>query len=604
MGDRTSEWYRYMPLQAGQVGLLHLKATPDPGSVEFSLSVQSLDDDDDDDDNVQFEALSYTWGDCSDLHSVSCQGATIQVTRNLLGALRQLKHPDRDRTFWIDAVCINQGDEDEKSIQVAMMRNSYRKADGVVIWLGEVADDTPGAWQLLHHLAWVVGKAAPGDWAKPVSVEELGSLGLPPGAASEWEALEAIFWRQWFTRVWIIQEISLARTASVHCGQFSMPWEWFAAAVGYVHNRQFNQLTACELDMTPAMSLSYIARQVREGGGTHDLISLLAASRRSIATDPRDHVYGLLRMVASHQMLVPDYTLAAAETYRQLTAMLLLEGLDVLSLKGDIRWNRQEGLPSWVPDWSSYQRAYGLIFGSTAQNENMRACGDTTAKPRFSDDGKTLWLQGTVVDEVKHVGGTFMRHGIDHAKPIPRLVGPELMQQSQHWIVTRSLRIWEKMALDLKTYPTGESIESAYHHTLVGGVDLAPKAVGGAAMSDLYSAYWWHHLKFPGESQTPSPFTPDEVRKNALLYEHTMFQVAYYRRLFVTKQGYIGLGPNSMKAGDNVVLFCGGRTAYILRPRQNKNPSTSEFLGESYVRGMMNGECFSGDSTLQEFAIE
>ena len=590
-----------MPLEAGQVRLLHLKATPDPDIVEFSLSVRSLDDDD-----VRFEALSYTWGDCSDLHSVSCQGATIQVTRNLLGALRQLKHASRDRTFWIDAVCINQGDEEEKSVQVAMMRDIYRKADGVVIWLGEVADGTPGAWKLLHHLAWIVGKAAPEDWEKPASVEDLRSLGLPTGAGSEWEALEAIFWRQWFTRVWIIQEISLARKASVHCGQFNMPWDWFTSAVGYLHSRRFNQLTACELDMTPALSLSYIARQVHDGGGTHDLVPLLAASRRSVATDPRDHVYGLLGMVADHQMLVPDYTLPAAETYRRLTSMLLSEGLDVLSLKGDVRWNRQEGLPSWVPDWSSYQRAYGLIFGSTAQNENMRACGDTTANPpRFSHDGRTLWLQGAVVDQVKHVGGTFMRHGIDHTKPLPRLVGPELAQQSHHWIVVRTLRIWEKLALDLKTYPTGESIESAYHRTLVGGVDLAPQAVGdGATMSDLYSAYWGHHLRFPGESQKPSPLTPDEVRKNAQTYEHSMFAVAYCRRLFVTKKGYIGLGPNSTKPGDSVVLFCGGRTAYILRPRQNTDPCTYEFLGESYVRGMMNGEGFSGNSGLQEFAIE
>lgn len=124
-------------------------------------------------------------------------------------------------------------------------------------------------------------------------------------------------------------------------------------------------------------------------------------------------------------------------------------------------------------------------------------------------------------------------------------------------------------------------------------------------MSDLYGAYWRHYLRFPGESQEPSPLTPKEVGKNASIYEHSMFAVAYCRRLLVTKKGYIGLGPNSMKAGDNVVLLCGGRTAYILRLQQNTDPRTNEFLGGSYVHGMMNGEGFSENTIrLQEFAIE
>ncbi|RYP26982.1 hypothetical protein DL767_007845 [Monosporascus sp. MG133] len=593
----TSEWYRYMPLEARQIRLLHLKATPSSDIVNVSLSIQSLDDD------IQFEALSYTWGDCSDVHIIQCEGKKVQVTRNLLGALRQLKYTDRDRTLWIDGVCINQGNEDEKSIQVAMMRDIYSKADKVAVWLGEAAEETPAAWKLMHQIFEISRNTAHEDWDKPISAEEWERLGLPHGASSEWAALEAIFWRQWFTRVWIIQEIALARSAIVHCGQDSIPWMGFSGVAMYLYRRQFTRLTTCELDVTAVLPLYYIAKQVREGGGKHDLLSLLATSRRSIALNPRDHVYGLLGLTAD-QLVVPDYKLPVAEPYRQVANALLLKSLDVLSLKGDSWWNRQEGLSSWVPDWSSYQRAYSYLFsGNPNQVQVMQACGDTVANPRFSPDGKTLWLRGTILDQVRRVGETYIKGNADHTPKFSRLVGREFMQDGMEMIVTRTLRVWEQMVLDLKTYPTGENIESAYHNTLLAGVDVTPNGVAGATLAELYDAYRWHRLTFPGESQKPSRFTKEEVRTNAGVYGLAMFPATYGRRLFITKKGYIGLGPTSTKPGDNVALLSGGRTAYIMRLRSKKAPFTYEFLGESYVRGMMNGEGFSEEVELQEFEI-
>src|SRR5687768_9455999 len=69
-------------------------------------------------DNPRYEALSYAWGDADDCRPVMVDARVVQVTANLETALRRLRHPDRDRALWVDALCINQQDNDEKSHQV------------------------------------------------------------------------------------------------------------------------------------------------------------------------------------------------------------------------------------------------------------------------------------------------------------------------------------------------------------------------------------------------------------------------------------------------------------------------------------------------------
>ncbi|KAF2461212.1 heterokaryon incompatibility, partial [Lineolata rhizophorae] len=84
----------------------------------------------------KYEALSYTWGDALDRHSIACEGKTIRVTANLLSALQHLRQPDVTRILWVDAVCINQGNIAERDAQVRMMGDIYRMAARVLVWLG------------------------------------------------------------------------------------------------------------------------------------------------------------------------------------------------------------------------------------------------------------------------------------------------------------------------------------------------------------------------------------------------------------------------------------------------------------------------------------
>lgn len=88
------------------------------------------------DENPSYTALSYVWGENTDRKSILANGTTLRVTQNLFLALEQLTHSEQNQALWIDAICINQDEPDEKSWQVGLMRDIYQQATTVVIWLG------------------------------------------------------------------------------------------------------------------------------------------------------------------------------------------------------------------------------------------------------------------------------------------------------------------------------------------------------------------------------------------------------------------------------------------------------------------------------------
>jgi hypothetical protein len=88
-----------------------------------------------------YEALSYTWGDPAEKSPINISGAMFSAQRNLKSALHHLRYPDKVRILWVDALCINQSDNEEKSAQVARMGDIYKNAEQTTVWLGEAGDD-------------------------------------------------------------------------------------------------------------------------------------------------------------------------------------------------------------------------------------------------------------------------------------------------------------------------------------------------------------------------------------------------------------------------------------------------------------------------------
>jgi Heterokaryon incompatibility protein (HET) len=102
-------------------------------------------------DATPYEALSYVWGDPDNTLPITCDGKKLPITVNLSDALRKVRHVDQNRIVWADAICINQKDLQERSLQVRMMDGIYKRAKNVLAWLGPDHDgDAEGAFSLIQ----------------------------------------------------------------------------------------------------------------------------------------------------------------------------------------------------------------------------------------------------------------------------------------------------------------------------------------------------------------------------------------------------------------------------------------------------------------------
>jgi hypothetical protein len=161
-------------------------------------------------DNVEFEALSYVWGDLKETANIFLNGEIFNVTTNLEMALRQLRQEREDRILWVDALCINQTDIAERNSQVRQMDSVYKLASRIVLWLGPAQPQTEHAVNLIrtaeeHHYEhrWFLQ-----------GLESEHSLEIFFAVAC---FLVSVYWE----RLWIVQEIAFARAIhlhrSVHC---------------------------------------------------------------------------------------------------------------------------------------------------------------------------------------------------------------------------------------------------------------------------------------------------------------------------------------------------------------------------------------------------
>ncbi|KAF2095101.1 HET-domain-containing protein, partial [Rhizodiscina lignyota] len=157
-----------------------------------------------------YEALSYVWGDASNLKSIYIDETAKYETENLEIALLHLRHETQHRRLWVDAVSINQEDNDEKSKQVEQMKKIYQFASRVLVWLGKEENGSDLGMELLETFdSWV-----------EVGVAETINAVL---TENDWDRafglIYPIFFRRWWTRAWTLQEYVVAREPPlIGCG--------------------------------------------------------------------------------------------------------------------------------------------------------------------------------------------------------------------------------------------------------------------------------------------------------------------------------------------------------------------------------------------------
>ncbi|KAL1878011.1 hypothetical protein Daus18300_002365 [Diaporthe australafricana] len=217
---------------------------------------------------IKYQALSWCWGkDVADYAVLITEKKEnkekiykMKVREQLALALKYLRHRDKARTLWIDAICINQNDPSERNHQVQMMSRIYTRAEEVCIWLGDGDSSSSLAINFISD--------------DITNMRKFDAMFNDGAYTEKWKALMTLMQREWFSRRWVVQEIALARQATIHCGSQSMPWKEFAAAV-----RLF-----VEIEST-THRLSQIMRKHQRGPGWFEHVSFLGASLLVEATE-------------------------------------------------------------------------------------------------------------------------------------------------------------------------------------------------------------------------------------------------------------------------------------------------------------------------------
>lgn len=278
-------------------------------------------------DTVSYEALSYTWGSPALTERIIVDDCYLKATRNLYSALRQLRYLDKDRILWIDAICIDQKDMKERGHQVEQMSKIYCEAESVIFWLGSGTVKTDMVMESLRHLHHESLNHNARDWS--FQDDRWTNLWTRTAVAAEKshkdsipllrQGLRELLARPWFRRVWILQEVALAKAGIIICGRRSVSARLLGLFPMFL---DIEPDTHCQsiLDIMPSPW-----RKTSWWSKSPDLRALLVHFGDSEATEPRDLVYALRGMASDapeKNGIIPDYVKPEESLVREVVQLV------------------------------------------------------------------------------------------------------------------------------------------------------------------------------------------------------------------------------------------------------------------------------------------
>jgi hypothetical protein len=219
----------------------------------------------------------------------------LKIHHTLAEGLRSsfyLLAEDKPSHLWVDGICINQSDAEEKSQQVSLMSSIYSSAFQVLVWLGSEADFSNLALDAIVDLG---DYFASDDNLEPFlhSKAAFEERNLPEYGGPVWQALRAFGKRPWFRRLWVVQEISLAKQAVIVCGNRSLAWKEFTKfSNAFTHsrlNRHIFPNYPHDHDDGFISASQFANYQIPQ-----EFSILLLFATFKLSSEPVDHIYGLL----------------------------------------------------------------------------------------------------------------------------------------------------------------------------------------------------------------------------------------------------------------------------------------------------------------------
>lgn len=606
--QRSLGEYQYQHLkQARSIRLLDVHAslhreTP----IRVSLRAETLDN------PVPYEAVSYSWaaedGDSSLSGSVEVDGALIRVTSNCEAAIRRLRDESSARCLWIDAVCIDQSSIDEKRRQVPMMGEIYSKAQQVLLWIGESSlelDPASGrpytdiGIEFIRQIGTEANQTLESTWSvghyqgllrKAVRADR-GSRAITAAL----KGVAQVFYRRWWTRLWAIQEVAVAQSATLICGEAKADFsnvEAFLDCLSHPSTELDETIGILGIASTYVTARSAIQDEIQRQRSAHPRQSefwrpgckalwILELGRRNTATDPRDKIFGLLGLFENthSENVLPavDYKASEAEIYANVARAVIVHcgNLDIIcDCSGT---SSISDLPSWAPDWT-------LKDFNNFKPSTFRAAKDSVTMCTDAGSGKLLRIKGFVVTSLQCLA---------EAAKISR-TNPGLYDLER----VRVWRKWIQFSISSDCPHSDEYIKDILRRSLCWGNSLLFERLGYAEYTESFEA-WYGHLTSADslEGIRDRMLSDDLVRP----FVRRIRSATLEKTLGLTLDSQFALVPDTSQPGDKIAIFTGGSVPFVIRATGERYV----FLGPCYMDSIMDGEAFpSSEDQLQWMTLQ
>ncbi len=555
-------------------------------------------------------------------HEVAEKSGFRNVTKNLIEGLSRLRYTSEDRVLWVDAMCINQDDNDaEKATQVPLMARIYSCASQVIIWLGETLsrpftdvvlnrrDITESAFDYVTWVNKLEPKMRDLDFYRSTRPGDmLGTVNMMLAMFQE------LLWRcEWFQRTWTFQEAVMAKQATVICGGHQASWDALHEACRFnsrgmqlpsdiLHHERIVNAIVLVLEVQRLRKLRCLPentnRECLTNADPWRFDQLLHAIRSKNAACLHDKVYAVLSMASGQNLPRPDYSASLSKVYCDVAQCLsrnLERGwISVLSYaelpNRDIADELKE-LPSWAPNWSMPTdtapiswyadfRAAGITVDNCFVLENKEG---NQNPPLLSIRGARLFTVHTVAKASHEDKDELINMPWEPTESYPLT--------NEEYLVAYS-KVARPDIMEL-TNPQEDPFRPCRSPFWEGLENFSARQLAKAGLEYHYDRSISGHRHYSHLRQS----RPIPGRRVGFAPIHMD------RRLFLGSSGCLGLAPLATRKGDYVCLFLGGEVLYVIRPVLNGHFT---FVGECFVYGLMHGEAMEGlsEARVEDFILQ
>ena len=578
--DPPKQPFAYSTLPEGHIRLLRQMPINLEGRLCCTLQDACLDEVED-----RYDAFSYAWQGQTPTISIICNSQPLLITRTLYDALHELHKAPQARPFWIDAVCINQVDDEEKAVQVPLMGSIYSRAFTVIVWLGIAGPCTDEALDAISSLNTDLA-----ELAEVVDVRDMEAVGLPTDRHPIWDGLLNIFKRTWFRRLWALQEIVLAKNGTLLCGSRSVTWHETVVLVealartGLDHKIDVGENSGKAIGIRGRIKgIESMKEQLNHGQRVP--FSYLTQFARSLATtEAVDKVYAIMSLAEANlcRDIRIDYSSESREkywnVYLDLGHVLLQELTDLYCLTLTAAEERPVELPSWCPNFKSNTTAASFRWEYYEAGGPLSSAGPPHIAT--SIDRQRIMVQGSQVDQVMEVGlGSWEWFtGASEAKNVVEYAG-----RGPRWID-------ECLRMQRMVSGSQHGTTDALLRTLVANLLRLPQeyAPDSPNLEAMFTALEIYLEQIRDHSDSWSESLTSEILLVGERYLYSLDFACKGRVVFATHEGRLGLGPRDTQSGDMICVFRTCQVPLILR----KGPEEEYFhlVGEAYVHGIMHRE--------------